>query len=96
MSNTPSSKNKGGAPLGNTNALKHGYYSRVFREKRKQQIAELAAQYARVPSYTNMVILQMAMSASYRQQHLFEAILKINENIHSPDGGEVVPRLCRK
>ncbi len=32
------SKNKGGAPLGNTNALKHGFYSRSFRQAESKDL----------------------------------------------------------
>jgi uncharacterized protein YjcR len=34
----PPKKNKGGAPLGNRNALKHGFYSREFKLKERKDL----------------------------------------------------------
>jgi uncharacterized protein YjcR len=39
-SRIPSTRPRGGAPFGNTNALKHGFYSRRFR---KSEMADLEA-----------------------------------------------------
>jgi len=36
--NEPSIKNRGGAPAGNANAVKHGFYSRTFRQAESKDL----------------------------------------------------------
>ncbi len=71
---SPQSKKKRGAPLGNTNALKHGRYSRKLQAARLKKLSELLEKFEGDPL---MFLRLQTLGDSLRDSSLIplEAIL---------------------